>query len=499
MAYSREYVGDLSVPDELKDFFYVRHGATDANARAEIAADGTKRWEVQGSTDNPLNELGIIQALVAGFALRETSFKRLVCSPRLRARQTAELSNIQHGEFIVDARLGERDYGPHEGTMAPLDIFRGNWEGCEPSRDFSRRVVKGLEHACMAGTIFFSHGAVLRVIACVLGVELEEDHLRNGMPLHFQRHGAVWKVRSPQAVFYLAPSQDVEPYPVLDDLGPTDLEFSLHSCQGFKELVKEYGLPVTFFFHVETLEGHKDMIRAEREAGGVAHGLHSHPWKDACLGYDGKLSSRNVGGLPETELRALLAWSTARWKHLLGFRPEGFRSGNLSGSPTIFRVLEECAFTWASCSAPGRFAELYEADWRGATLDPHRTSATSHLVPGEQQCVEVPPSMDTSVTIQVSDGSTRHPDLAPELSWEAYGVSRATTIRNIARRMLTDKPKVAVFTLVAHNGSDYSAPDEPDGLVLRSILDELFRLCGSWNIVLKGATIQEIAELIRYE
>ena len=62
-------------------FYVTRHGQTAWN-RENI---------VCGSTDIPLDETGEAQARRTGELLRDTPLDRVICSPLLRARQTARL------------------------------------------------------------------------------------------------------------------------------------------------------------------------------------------------------------------------------------------------------------------------------------------------------------------------------------------------------------------------------------------------------------------------
>jgi len=85
----------------------VRHGQTDANR------DGL----LLGRSDPPLNATGREQAAAA--ALRVAAFGpvRVLSSPLLRARETAEIVAAELGLPVgFDHRLIEVDYGDHEGT-----------------------------------------------------------------------------------------------------------------------------------------------------------------------------------------------------------------------------------------------------------------------------------------------------------------------------------------------------------------------------------------------
>lgn len=93
----------------------VRHGQTEWNQRRLL----------QGVTDNPLNVAGRHQATMAGEELaRSGVWDRIVSSPLLRARQTAERIADILGVSCVElvAELSERDFGTAEGaSVAGLD------------------------------------------------------------------------------------------------------------------------------------------------------------------------------------------------------------------------------------------------------------------------------------------------------------------------------------------------------------------------------------------
>lgn len=215
------------------------------------------------------------------------------------------------------------------------------------------------------------------------------------------------------------------------------------------------------------------------------------------LGYKGLLSSDNIGGLPDHELFDFMQWLGNAWKSMLRFPMEGFRSGNLLGSKTLFGVMERCSTLWTSCSSPGRVSK-FGADWRGVELYAHRTSATSNLDVGGQKCIEIPMSVDTSITITMDDGTIRHLDLTPNIDWkELYGISPATTITNIVERTLNDKPLAAILGFLVHNDVDYSDPKQPKARRLWHNLDEMVRILREYGIEAKGATLPRIADIVR--
>ena len=89
----------------------LRHGRTAANAAGHI----------QGRIDNPLDEFGEAQAAAAAEAIGPVD--RVICSPLLRARQTAGFFATPHE---VDDRWIELDYGAWDG-LAMAELPADTW------------------------------------------------------------------------------------------------------------------------------------------------------------------------------------------------------------------------------------------------------------------------------------------------------------------------------------------------------------------------------------
>jgi broad specificity phosphatase PhoE len=79
-----------------------RHGETDYNAQRRF----------QGHLPVPLNERGREQARELAQAAAQHEWATLICSPLVRARETAEIVGAAIGHYpIVDARFAETDCG----------------------------------------------------------------------------------------------------------------------------------------------------------------------------------------------------------------------------------------------------------------------------------------------------------------------------------------------------------------------------------------------------
>ena len=117
----------------------VRHARTEANAGGRL----------QGNLDLPLDDVGREQA--ARLPSLVTGIDRVVCSPLLRAQQTAAVFGF---EPTIDERLREVSYGPYEGHRI-ADLPQEMWqrwvtdldyapEGAETLRSMFERVSAAL-------------------------------------------------------------------------------------------------------------------------------------------------------------------------------------------------------------------------------------------------------------------------------------------------------------------------------------------------------------------
>jgi len=116
---------------------YVRHGRSTANANGTIGEPGTL-----------LAEEGLEQARVTGQDLKDHNVTNIVCSPYIRAQQTAEIIAGELGipvhEIVVIDELHERRMGELEGgpKQHPTEFFYQNDTefGFEPQEDLIARL-----------------------------------------------------------------------------------------------------------------------------------------------------------------------------------------------------------------------------------------------------------------------------------------------------------------------------------------------------------------------
>ena len=92
----------------LTEFFFVRHGETDANLAGIL----------QGNQNHSLNEVGIRQAKAVAEYLRDVDFSAIYSSDLLRAAKTAEIiAECGHADvpLVFTERLREWNCGEIEG------------------------------------------------------------------------------------------------------------------------------------------------------------------------------------------------------------------------------------------------------------------------------------------------------------------------------------------------------------------------------------------------
>jgi len=133
-----------------------------------------------GRTDIPLTPLGDTQAAALAPRLAGHQVTRVLVSPLVRARRTADLAGLEDPEPTPD--LLEWDYGDYEGrTTAEIREDRPGWDifvdgvpGGETIHEVANRVDRVIARA-RAGTgdvVCVAHAHLLRVLAVRwLGVE----------------------------------------------------------------------------------------------------------------------------------------------------------------------------------------------------------------------------------------------------------------------------------------------------------------------------------------
>jgi broad specificity phosphatase PhoE len=179
-------------PDVHPEFFFLRHGETEANDLQLMAGSG---WDV------PLNERGRQQAedFAAKHAGLLAKVKTVCVSPLTRAQQTAEIVNraLQKPQHQVDdlkewfcGDWERQPYGNVPGLFAKPHIDPPNGE---PVADFFDRCVRGVHTALQQGgpVLIVAHGGVWHGLCVKFG--FATGWLDNCGLVHVARHEGRWQ------------------------------------------------------------------------------------------------------------------------------------------------------------------------------------------------------------------------------------------------------------------------------------------------------------------
>jgi probable phosphoglycerate mutase len=150
--------------DTMTEIVLIRHGQTEWSASGQHTS----------VTDLPLTGTGVRQSEALRMALGGRAFAAVLCSPRLRARHTAELAGLT--VTAIDEDLAEWFYGDYEGlTTAEIrsgnpgwDLFRDGCPGGESPHQVGARIDRVLDRARAAlddgDVALVAHGHSLRVV-----------------------------------------------------------------------------------------------------------------------------------------------------------------------------------------------------------------------------------------------------------------------------------------------------------------------------------------------
>lgn len=169
--------------------YFVRHGQTNWNLEGRI----------QGQTDIPLNEKGLLQAKEIKEKLKGIKFEKVFCSPLKRTLQTAK--TIYDGEIIIDERIKERNNGELEGKLkSEIKNFPDfnnpdNSEyNIEPIKSFNGRIKSFLDEVKQTykdkNILVVTHAGVCIYVKCYFEGEpnknnFESYKLKNGEILSY--------------------------------------------------------------------------------------------------------------------------------------------------------------------------------------------------------------------------------------------------------------------------------------------------------------------------
>ena len=174
----------------------LRHGQTDWNIDLRL----------QGTTDIPMNETGILQIEQAAQVLANHQWDLILTSPLGRAVQSAEIvqRRLENVQLEVEPLLLERSFGEGEGLTYP------QWQakysdlehipGAESKLEVEARSRALLDHFVKnyagARILAVSHGALIRCIISEVSqgtVPPKGERLQNAS-LHRLEHRGGWKL-----------------------------------------------------------------------------------------------------------------------------------------------------------------------------------------------------------------------------------------------------------------------------------------------------------------
>lgn len=149
----------------MTQMYLVRHGQTEWSANGRHTS----------ITDLDLTEQGVREAESLRDRLDPGDFDLVLCSPRLRARRTAELAGFEPGRLEITEDLAEWYYGEYEGrTGADVRAENPGWTlwtaptpGGESAQDVATRLDRVIDRALAAEAervICFAHGHALRAL-----------------------------------------------------------------------------------------------------------------------------------------------------------------------------------------------------------------------------------------------------------------------------------------------------------------------------------------------
>jgi probable phosphoglycerate mutase len=173
-------------------FWFLRHGQTDWN----------KHDLAQGTVDVPLNQTGLDQAAQAAALLQGRGIARIVSSPLIRARVTADIVAARLGLPVeVEPLLHEAAFGQQEGQNMLAPWFaewiqgRATPPGAEPFAAVTQRAVQAVNRALQGGpgpTLVIAHGALFRGLRAAMGLPPNE-RLPNAVP-QFCEPATPWRL-----------------------------------------------------------------------------------------------------------------------------------------------------------------------------------------------------------------------------------------------------------------------------------------------------------------
>lgn len=161
------------------ELYIVRHGETDYNSKKLL----------QGRTDIPLNQNGILQAFQTRKKLETISFDVVISSPLIRAITTASII-VPNKAVVIDPRLEERGLGEYEGKASAMydsNLYHNYLINCKESgvegiRDVIERVkffINEIKNIYADQTVLLvTHGGLVNALLYCFENMPEDGNLR---------------------------------------------------------------------------------------------------------------------------------------------------------------------------------------------------------------------------------------------------------------------------------------------------------------------------------
>jgi probable phosphoglycerate mutase len=177
--------------------------------RIGIIRHGTTAWNkegrAQGSSDIPIDQEGLAQALALGKRLSEEKWDYIYSSSLLRAKQTAEVVGEQTGisNIYYDTRLREIGGGQIEGTTEKERVLKWgkNWRyldlGIESEKSGISRTLSFIEEIANKHSnkniLIVSHGSLIRhLLKGIIPDVNTDEHLKNTSLTRLKQTSNIW-------------------------------------------------------------------------------------------------------------------------------------------------------------------------------------------------------------------------------------------------------------------------------------------------------------------
>lgn len=159
-----------------------------------LTRHGQTEWnffkKVQGKADIKLNEKGIEQAKDVKYKLKNKQIDLILCSPLIRAVETANIINDSRNiPILIDEKLSERDFGEFEGMPTTDFDYEAFWSykqniqynKAENIKDFFQRVYGFLDNIYLKykdkRILLVAHGGISIPVYCYFNGIPDKDTL----------------------------------------------------------------------------------------------------------------------------------------------------------------------------------------------------------------------------------------------------------------------------------------------------------------------------------